>query len=56
MTWTEEGGNIFIAFVDVSLLKWYIIYHDTPNIKEDMNELVSSFRFILLRLAFLLTF
>ena len=32
-------SNVFIVFLTVSLLKWHIIYCNTSNIKEDMNEL-----------------
>ena len=32
-------------------MAYYIIYYDTPDIKQDMNELVIGFRWILLRLG-----
>ena len=35
----------------VSLLKWHIIYCNSPNIKEDMNELAEECRYILLKLG-----
>ena len=34
-----------------SSLKWHIIYCNTPNIREDMNELVQGVGWILLRLG-----
>ena len=40
---------VSIIFLRSSLLKWHVIYCNTPSIKEDMNELVSGFRWILLK-------
>ena len=38
-------------YLSYSSLNWHIIYFDTPNIKDDMNEFVKGFRWILLRLG-----
>ena len=35
---------IYFKSIPNNPLKWYIIYHDTLNVKEAMNDLARSFR------------